>query len=133
MHEQVLENSKLLLKKAQKHYEKQVNAGKYEVEYEVGQKMLLKVKNFTMPKCLIPKFMTKFASPLPIMKQVFKDVYKLELTPDIKVHLTFHVSLLKQYKTNTLWPDCNQMIIRPLKFVGDHLEYEAKGILMRTW
>ena len=110
MHEQVLENSKLLLKKAQKHYEKQVNAGKYEVEYEVGQKMLLKVKNFTMPKCLIPKFMTKFASPLPIMKQVFKDVYKLELPPETILHLIFHVSLLKSFNEDILSFDRKQVI-----------------------
>jgi hypothetical protein len=56
------------LEKVQKRYEKQANARKYEVEYEVGQKVLLKMKNFTMPKGLTPKFTTKFASPLPIIK-----------------------------------------------------------------
>ena len=42
--EQVLEKTKLKLEKAQKRYEKQVNAGRREVEYEVGQKVLLNVK-----------------------------------------------------------------------------------------
>jgi predicted DNA-binding WGR domain protein len=34
--EQVLEMTKLLVEKARKRYEKQVNAGRREVEYEVG-------------------------------------------------------------------------------------------------
>ena len=85
--EQVLEKTKLLLEKARKRYEKHVNAGRCEVEYEVGQTILLNVKNFTMPQHLIPKFMS-------IMEWMFKDVYKLKLPPKIKVHPTFHVSLL---------------------------------------
>jgi len=118
-----------LLEKAQKRYEKQVNAGRREVEYEVGQKVLLNVKNFTMPEGLTPKFMSKFAGPFPIVERVFKDVYKLELPPEIKVHPTFHVSLLKPFKEDTLWPNRKQVIRPPPDLVGDHLEYEVEGIL----
>ena len=127
--EQVLEKTKLLLEKAQKRYEKQVNAGRREVEYEVGQKVLLNVKNVTLPEGLTPKFMSKFAGPFPIVERVFKDVYKLELLPEIKVHPTFHVSLLKPFKEDTLWPDREQVIRPPPDLVGDHLEYEVEGIL----
>ena len=49
------------------------------------------------------KFMSKFAGPFSIVERVFKDVYKLELPPEIKVHSTFHVSLLKPFKEDTLW------------------------------
>jgi hypothetical protein len=72
------------------------------VEYEVGQKVLLKVKNFTMPEGLTSKFMSKFAGPFPIVEQVFKYVYTLELPPVIKMHPTFHVSLLKPFKEDVL-------------------------------
>ena len=127
--EQVLEKTKLLLEKAQKRYEKQVNAGRREVEYEVGQKVLLNVKNFTMPEGLTPKFMSKFAGPFPIVERMFKDVYKLELPPEIKVHPTFHVSLLKPFKEDTIWTGRKQVIRPPPDLVGDHLEYEVEGIL----
>ena len=40
----------MLLEKAQEHYEKQVNVGRCEADYEVGQKVLLNVRNFTMPE-----------------------------------------------------------------------------------
>ena len=127
-HEQVVEKTKLL-EKAQKCCEKQVNAGRREVEYGVGQKMLLNVKNFTMPEGLTPKFMSKFTGPFSIVEWVFKDVYKLELLPEIKVYPTFHVSLLKPFKENTLWPDCKQVIRPSPNLVGDHLEYDVEGIL----
>ena len=68
----------------------------------MGQKALLNVKDFMMPEGLALKFMYKFASPFLIVQRVFKDIYKLELPPEIKVHPTFHVSLLKLCKKNTL-------------------------------
>ena len=95
----------------------------------MGQKVLLNVKNFTLPEGLTPKFMSKFAGPFAIVERVFKDVYKLELPPKIKVHPTFHVSLLKPFKEDTLWPDRKQVIRPPPDLVGDHLEYEVEGIL----
>ena len=49
---------------------------------------LLIVNNFTMCENLIPRFTSKFGALFPIVKQVFKDMYKLELTSDIKVRLT---------------------------------------------
>jgi hypothetical protein len=44
---QVLEMTKLLVEKARRCYGVQVNAGRREVENEVGQKVLLNVNNFT--------------------------------------------------------------------------------------
>lgn len=125
--EQMLEKTKVFLKKAQKRYKKQVNVERREVEYEVGQKVLMNVKNFTMPEGLTPKFMSKFVGPFSIRERVFKDVYKLELPPEIKVHPTFHVSLLKPFKEDTLWPGHKQVIRPPLELEGDHFEFEVEG------
>lgn len=95
----------------------------------MGQNILLNVKNFTISKGLTPKFMFKFAGLFSIREQVFKDVYKLELTLKIKVYPTFHVSILKPFKEDTLWPGRKQVIWPPPKLVGDHLEFEVEGIL----
>ena len=54
--EQVLEMIKLLVEKARKRYEEQVNARRREVEYEVGRKMLLNVTNLTFPEGGLPTF-----------------------------------------------------------------------------
>ena len=125
----LLEMAKLLLEKPQKCYEKQVNAGRREMGYEVGQKMLFNVKNFTLSKSFLPKVMSTSIAPFPIMERVFKDMYKLYLFPEIKGHPTFNVSLLKPFKKYTLCLDCKQVIRLPPNFVGDHLEYEVEGIL----
>lgn len=124
----MVEKTKLLLEKARRRYEKQVNAGWREVEQEVGQKVLLNVKNFTMREGLTLKFMSKFAGPFPIVNRVFKDVYKLELSREIKVHPIFHVSMLKPFKEDNVWPNLKQVIRPPPDLIGDHLEYEVETI-----
>jgi hypothetical protein len=61
----------------------------------VGQKVLLYVENLTLPEGLTPKFMSKFVALFPIVERMFKDTYKLEFAPNITMHPTFHVLLLK--------------------------------------
>jgi hypothetical protein len=116
----------MLLETVQKHHEKQVNARRREVEYQMDKKVLLNVMNFTMPEGLPSKFMYKFACPFLIVKCLFKDVYKLEQPFKIKVHPTFHVSLLKPFKEDTLWLDHKQVIWPPSKLVDDYLELKWK-------
>jgi hypothetical protein len=89
----------------------------------------LNIENFIMPNGFTPKFISKFAGSFLVVECVFKDVNKLELPPEIKVHLTFHVSLLKPFKEDTLWPDHKQVIWPPPELVGGHLEFKMKGIL----
>jgi hypothetical protein len=127
--EQMLEKTKVWLAKAQKRYVDQVNKGRRHVEYEEGKKVWLNVKHFTLPEGLTPKFMAKYAGPFVIEKRLFEDVYKLTLPPEIKVHPTFHVSLLKPYYEDTLRPERKQVLRPPPELVGDHLEYEVEGIL----
>ena len=57
--EQVLETSKLVLKETQKCYMKLVHAMKCKVKYEIGQKVVMNVKNFTKHE----GFTQKFSSP----------------------------------------------------------------------
>ena len=121
--------TKLRVEKARKHYEKQVNAGRRKVGYGVGQKVLLNIKNFTMPYGLTPKFIFKVGAPFLIVEQVFKDIYKLQLPANIKVRPTFHVSLLKPFEKDNLWPDCKQVIRPPPDLVGGRLKFEAIGHL----
>ena len=64
--------------------------------------MLLNVKNLTMPKGLTSKFKFKFVGSIFIVGKVFKDIYKLELLLEIKVHPTFYVSLPKPFKKDIL-------------------------------
>jgi hypothetical protein len=73
--------------------------------------------------------MAKYAGPFVIAKRLFEDVYKLDLPPEIKVHPTFHVSLLKPYHEDKVRPERKQVLRPPPELVGDHLEFEVEGIL----
>ena len=89
----------------------------------------LNVKNFTLPQGLTPKFMAKFAGPFLVVKQVFGDVYKLALPPEMKVHPVFYVSLLKEYFKDLVRSECEQVLRPVLELVGNHEEYEVETIL----
>ena len=91
--------------------------------------MWLSVKNFTLPQGLTSKFMAKLAGPFPIVKQVFDDAYKLALPPEIRVHLVFHVSLLKEYFEDSVSLE-HEQVLRPVpELVKNHEEYEVETIL----
>ena len=126
-HEQDLDMTKLLVEKVQKRYEKQVNARRSKVENEVVQKVLLNVNNLTLPEGLTPKFTPKNWALFSIVEWMFKDMHKLELLPEIKMHSTFYVSLLKPFKEKTLCPDRKQVIRPAPDLVGGPLEHEVRG------
>ena len=67
-HEQILEMNMLLVENAQECYDEQINAGGRKTEYEVGQKVLLNVNNWMLPKGLNPKFMSKIGAMFSIVK-----------------------------------------------------------------
>ena len=72
----ILELVNETLQRAQKCYKKQVTKNQRQERFKVGQKVWLNVKNFTLSQGLTPKFMTKFARPFPVIKQVFDGAYK---------------------------------------------------------
>jgi hypothetical protein len=84
-----LEITKLLVEKARKRYKWQVNAEYAKWSMRWAKKVLWSVNNFTLAEDLTPKFMSKEnGASVPIVYQFFKDMYKLELPPEIKVHPT---------------------------------------------
>ena len=63
--------------------------------------------------------MAKFCETIfPIVKQVFDDAYKLALPSEIKMHLVFHVSLLKEYFEDSVRAEREQM----LQFISELVE-----------
>jgi hypothetical protein len=77
------------VEKARKRYKWQVNAEHAKWNMRWAKKVLWSVNNFTLAKDLPPKFMSKEnGASIPIVDQIFKDMYKLELPPEIKLHPT---------------------------------------------
>jgi hypothetical protein len=60
-----------------------------------GDKVWLNIKKIWLPEGLSHKFLGPYAGPFKVLEKKFPNTYKLELPKNLKVHPTFHVSLLK--------------------------------------
>ena len=112
--EQVLGMTKLLVEKARKRYKEQVKTREAKWSMRWAKRMLLIMNNVTLPKGLIPKFMSKIGTMFHLMKRMFNNIYKLKITAVIKLCPTFHIFLIKPFEKDTLLYDCKQVIIPPL-------------------
>ena len=80
---------------------KYVDKGKRPLEFEQGEKILLKltpqiwkkIKNKQFQRGLIPKY----DGPFEVVKRIGNVAYKMKLPERFKLHPTFHVSFLKPY------------------------------------
>ena len=90
-------------------------------------KMLFNVNKFILSEGLTPKFISKVEALFHIVEWVFKNMYKLELPPNMKVCLTFHVSSLRPFKVDTLGPNRKQLNKPPFDLIGGYLEYDIEG------
>jgi hypothetical protein len=87
------------LQTAQSRQSSYANAGRRNIQFDIGQFAYLKVspmkgvKRFGMGKKLSPRFI----GPFPIIKQVGEVAYKLELPESLSgIHNVFHVSMLRK-------------------------------------
>lgn len=70
-----------------------------EINFQVGDLVLLSTKNFTLPADVHRKrkLSARYAGPYEIVDVVSKVAYRLKLPEDLSIHPVFHVSLLKAY------------------------------------
>ncbi len=73
------------------------NKSQCDVEYKVGQKVWLRVKNITIERPS-QKLDWQRYGPYRIIETIGKVVYRLDLPASLHIHNVFHVSLLHDYK-----------------------------------
>ena len=89
------------LEKPAKRMKKYADQHRRALEFQVGDKVLLKltsqilkkVSSKTRQRWLIPKF----EGPFKVIKKVGEVAYMLKLPERLKLHPTFHISFLKPY------------------------------------
>ncbi len=101
---QALQKARGCLHAAQHKVKAQFSKGRKPMEFEVGQRVLLSVKNLRFKGLNCPKFMPRFIGPFTIEEKVGSVSYKLSLPPTMKVHPIFHAELLKEYKGDAVTP-----------------------------
>jgi hypothetical protein len=75
------------------------------VKFQERDEMWLNIKNFQLPEGLSHKFLGPYAGPFKVLENKLFDTYKLELPENLRVHPTFHVSLLKSVSRDASKPN----------------------------
>ena len=71
-----------------------------DVEFEVGELVLLSTRNLKM-KGIPEKLKKRFVGPFKIEERIGQQAYRLSLPENWKIHPVFHISLLKRWNTTS--------------------------------
>ena len=72
-----------------------------DIEFNVGELVLLSTRNLKM-KGIPEKLKKRFVGPFKAEQQIGQQAYKLSLPENWKIHPVFHISLVKQWNTTSL-------------------------------
>jgi hypothetical protein len=83
------------------------------------------------------KFLGPYSGPFKMLEKKFPNVYKLELPENLRVHPTFHFSLLKSVAHDAWKPNRKQNSRPPPDLVHNEPEFEVEVVLksrqLRGW
>ncbi|GKA29453.1 ty3-gypsy retrotransposon protein [Tanacetum coccineum] len=88
---------------AQNRMETKANCGRREVEFNIGDKVLVKLQPYqqlTLARRLSNKLSKRYYGPYKVEARVGKVAYRLTLPHSSKIHPVFHVSILKPFLGN---------------------------------
>ena len=114
------------LKAAQDRQKSYADNRRRELEFEIGDRVLLKVSSW---KGVLRfrhqgKLSPRYIGPFSIIQRVGPMAYKLELPLELsKIHNVFHISLLRKYE-----PDPSHVLESPPVELRDDLSYEVQPV-----
>jgi len=121
--------AKTNLEKAHKRYKDFVDKSQRKVKFQEGDEVWLNIKNFRLLKGLSHKFLGPYASPFKMLEKKLFDIYKLELPENLRVHPTFHVSLLKPIAHDASKPNWEHNSRPPPDLVHNEPEFQVEAVL----
>nr|GEY57079.1 Ty3/gypsy retrotransposon protein [Tanacetum cinerariifolium] len=80
--------------------EMQANQNHHDVEFKSGDRVLVKLQPYrqiTLAKCHYNKLSKRYYGSFEVLERVGKVAYRLAIPDSNKIHLVFHVSLLKLF------------------------------------
>jgi hypothetical protein len=117
------------LEKVHKRYKDFADKSRREVKFQEGDEMWLNIKNFRLLEGLSHKFLGPYAGPFKVLEKKLSNIYKLELSENLRVHPTFHVSFLKLVSRDASRPNWEHNSRPPLDLVDNKLEFKVKAML----
>ncbi len=88
--------------------------------------MWLNVKKLWLLKGLSHKFLGLYASPFKMLENQFPDIYKLEISENLKVHPIFHVFLLKLVTHDASRPNQEYNSRPPPDLINNEPKFEVE-------
>ncbi|KAE8694779.1 hypothetical protein F3Y22_tig00110773pilonHSYRG00015 [Hibiscus syriacus] len=106
------------LHKAGKRTKKWADRKRRDVNFEVGDLVLMKLANILRHADVHKGLVQRYEGPFRVVKWVGTMAYKLELPPTIRAHPVIHVSLLKPYHQDAEDPDRGKSHRAPVRVAG---------------
>jgi hypothetical protein len=119
------DTAKVCMEAAQQRQKSYADQHRKEVQFSVGEQVLLNTKNIKLKNPGKRKLLPKFIGPFPILEKVGPVAYKLQLPAKWRIHNVFHVALLKQFNSSA-----RSTPPPPPIEIDEELEYEVEFILL---
>jgi hypothetical protein len=123
------ELAKANLERAHKMYKDFADKSRRKVKFQEGDEVWLNIKKFRLPKGLSHKFLGPYAGPFKMLEKKLSDTYKLELPKNLRVHPTFHVSLLKLVARDASRPNREHNSRPPPDLVHNEPKFKVEAVL----
>ena len=123
MHEN-LQAAKKALAAARDRQKRYADEKRRDVEFSVGDQVLLSTKNIRLKYVGATKLMPRWIGPFTVSSRINEVAYRLDLPDNMKIHNVFHVSLLQPYRD-----DGRVQPPPPAVFVDGEPEYEVQSII----
>lgn len=120
--------AKKLFEEAQTRYEKHANKSRREIQFEVGDLVMLNIHNFKMFEAFAARFIPKYPGPYRVTHKPHLDVYMLLATTFV-ANPTFHESKLKSFKADDKRLERKQEYHKRFNFMEHWLAIEIECIL----
>ena len=121
--------AKKFLEQAQQRAKSYADKSHRDVNFSVGDKVLISTKNLKLKVRKDTKLLPKYVGPVTVLKCIGSIAYVVELPPQWRVHNVFHVSLLRKY---TQRGEEGHVAAPPAAWLADEPLYEVDSILDHT-
>ena len=123
--QEALRKAKAFLEMAKNRWSKHADAHRRDVNYKVGDMVLLSTKHITLKSPGTRKLLPRWIGPFSVLKRIGELAYRLDLPDSMqRIHPVFHVSKLKPYHEDGRV----QPPPAPIEIEGE-LEYEVENII----
>ncbi|KAI0523375.1 hypothetical protein KFK09_005770 [Dendrobium nobile] len=142
--DQVLEELKKHLERAQQIMKKRADTHRRDIQYEVGEKVFLKLRPYRQRSVASrrnEKLAPRYFGPYEILGRVGAVAYRLKLPPYATIHPVFHVSQLRralgEHAISAALPATMtedwEVILEPLELMGVRSDQEGNKEVLIQW